>query len=59
MRRRIAIVLLTLGPIGGYAAGFASLKCHHQARRQYWENHVAKVCVEAAKNAEAGTGQAR
>jgi hypothetical protein len=57
MRRRLAIVLLTLGTIGGYAAGFASLKCHHQARRQAFEQHVANICVNAAKQAE--VGQAR
>ena len=55
MRRRIAIVLLTLGTIGGYAAGFASLRCHSGQgwnRRQAFEQHVAKVCVDAARQAE-------
>lgn len=28
MRRKIAIVLLGLGTLGGYAAGVASLACH-------------------------------
>ena len=59
MKRRLAIVLLTLGPIGGYAAGFASLKCHSQGRRQAFEQHVAKICVDAAKGAEAPAGQAK
>jgi hypothetical protein len=59
MKRRLAIVLLTLGTIGGYAAGFASLKCHHQARRQAFEQHVAKICVDAAKGGEAPVAQAR
>ncbi|MBK9259763.1 MAG: hypothetical protein IPM54_07980 [Polyangiaceae bacterium] len=57
MKRRLLIVLLTLGTIGGYAAGFASLKCHHQAKRRAFEHHVAKICVDAAKGAEAGTAQ--
>lgn len=52
MRRKLAIVLLTLGAVGGYAAGFASLRCHSHARRQAFENHVAEVCVKAAKQAE-------
>jgi len=52
MRRRIAIVLLTLGTIGGYGAGFASLRCHSGQRRQAFEQHIAKVCVDAAKQAE-------
>lgn len=51
MKRRIAIVLLTLGTIGGYAAGFASLRCHGGQRRQAFEQHVAKVCVDAAREA--------
>ena len=51
MKRRIAIVLLTLGTIGGYAAGFASMRCHSWQRRQAFEQHVAKVCVDAAQNA--------
>lgn len=55
--RRLAIVLLTLGTIGGYAAGFASLGCRHQARRQAFENHIADVCVGAAKRADVAQGQ--
>jgi hypothetical protein len=48
MRRRIAIVLLALGTVGGYASGFASLhQCH--ARRSAWERHVAQVCIDAAQ----------
>ncbi len=57
MKRRLAIVLLTLGTIGGYAAGFASLKCHSQHRRQAFEDHVAQICVNAARQAEVGQGQ--
>jgi hypothetical protein len=49
MRRRIAIVLLALGTVGGYASGFASMR-HCRAERAAWERHVAKVCVDAAKN---------
>ena len=59
MKRKLIIVLLGLGTIGGYAAGFASLKCHHQARRPAFEQHVAKICVDAAKGAEAGTEKTR
>lgn len=53
MKRKIAIVLLTLGTIGGFASGFASLHCHGSQRRQAFEHHVAKVCVDAARGAEA------
>jgi hypothetical protein len=49
MRRRILIVVLALGALGGYASGFASLaKCRH-ARRAAFERRVAEVCVEAAR----------
>jgi len=37
MRRRIVIVLLALGTIGGYAAGFAHMRhngCH--AQQHHW-----------------------
>jgi hypothetical protein len=37
MRRRIAIVLLALGTVGGYAAGFHSL--HHHAHRCFAAHH--------------------
>jgi hypothetical protein len=50
MRRPILIALLAFGTIGGYAAGFASLGCHHHERRAAFERHVADVCVEAAQN---------
>ncbi len=59
MRRKLAIVLLTLGTIGGYSAGFASMRCHQQSRRQMFENHIAKVCVDAARGSEAGAGTVR
>lgn len=48
MQRRLLVVLLALGTLGGYAAGFASLNCHRD-RRAAFERHVADVCVEAAR----------
>ena len=47
--RRLAIALLALGTIGGYTLGFATMRCHGQQRRDAWEHHVAKVCVDAAQ----------
>lgn len=32
MRRRLLIVLLAMGTIGGYASGFASMSRHHRYR---------------------------
>lgn|GEM_PF-3500715 len=47
MKRLILIAVLTLGTALGYGAGFASIhRCH--LRREAWERHVAKVCLDAA-----------
>lgn len=48
MRRRLIIALLALGTIGGYASGFASLRCRAQWKRDAFERHVASLCVDAA-----------
>lgn len=53
-RRKIAIALLALGTVAGYASGFASLRHCNSSRRARFEQHVAKVCVDAAKRAEKG-----
>jgi len=58
MKRPLLIALLTLGTVGGFAHGFASLR-HHHHRRARFERHVAQVCVEAARRADAADrGQA-
>ena len=53
MRRKALIVLLALGTIGGYAAGFASMRRCNSHRRSAFEEHVAKVCVDAARKSDA------
>jgi hypothetical protein len=53
MRRKISIVLLALGTLGGYASGFASLRCRADHRRADFERHVAALCVDAARGADA------
>jgi hypothetical protein len=50
MRRKIAIVLLSLGTVVGYASGFCSLRAHHRMRQQAFEQRVARVCVDAAQH---------
>jgi hypothetical protein len=49
MKRRIAMVLLAMGAVGGYASGFAHMhRCGHD-RQAAFERHVADVCIGAAK----------
>lgn len=50
MRKKILIAVLALGTIGGYASGFAQMRHCGRARRAAFEAHVAKVCVDAAKD---------
>lgn len=61
MRRKALIVLLALGTIGGYAAGFASMRSCHNHRRESFEQRVARVCVDAARQSDAAAarGQAQ
>ncbi|HEV8325561.1 MAG TPA: hypothetical protein VG389_28390 [Myxococcota bacterium] len=53
MRRYVLIALLTLGTLGGYAAGVRSLmyggSCGGGGRDAF-ERHVAAVCVDAARD---------
>lgn len=49
MRRKILITILALGTVGGFGAGFASMGRCGRARRDSFERHVAKVCVDAAR----------
>lgn len=58
MRRKIKIVLLTIGMIGGFASGIHSARCHGQWRRESFEQRVARVCVDAARAAESGASNA-
>lgn len=53
MRRKILIVLLSLGTIGGFASGAASMRWRGECHRQAFEQRVARVCVDAARGAEA------
>lgn len=58
MRRKALIVLLALGTVGGYAAGFKSMKWCHNQRRDAFEQHVASVCVDAARKSDAASARA-
>ena len=57
MRRKFLIAVLALGTVGGFASGFASMgRCHGQ-RRDAFEQHVAKVCVDAARQSDGSARQ--
>lgn len=58
MRRIGLIVLLSLGTLGGFASGIASMRGCHQ-RREAFEQHVARVCVDAAREAERDAANAK
>lgn len=51
-KRRALIALLSVGTVGGFGSGFASLKCRHHHRRAQFEQHVADLCVQAAARAQ-------
>jgi hypothetical protein len=49
MRRRILIVLLSLGTLGGFASGFHSLRTHSACWRG--GEHQTHSCGDASNNA--------
>lgn len=56
MKRKLLIALFAFGTVAGFGSGIASTACwHHRAhaRRAAFERHVAEVCVDAARRAEA------
>ena len=58
MKRKVIMGLLALGTLGGFASGFASMKCHARNRHEAFERKVADVCVRAAREADAETARA-
>lgn len=58
MRRKFLIALLALGTVGGFASGFASLRHCQSQRRDAFEQHVAQVCVDAARKSDVAQARA-
>ncbi|AEI68760.1 hypothetical protein [Corallococcus macrosporus] len=63
MRRRLLVVLLALGTVGGYASGFASLArhrhhlrhhCHHGAWERGWSPNSPHGRWEPSSQREVG-----
>ena len=55
MFRRFLIPILAVGTVAGFASGFHSLHCA-RARREAFEHHVARVCIDAARGSSEGRG---
>jgi hypothetical protein len=53
-RRKLLIVLFALGTVLGFGGGFATMRCHFRSRHEAFERHVARVCLEAARESETG-----
>lgn len=51
LRRMVLAVMLALGTVSGFGAGFAAMHGHHRHHRDALERHVAEVCVRAADRA--------
>ncbi len=58
MRRKFLIAVLAFGTISGYAAGFASMRRCNSNRQSAFEQHVAKVCVDAARQSDSAAQRA-
>jgi hypothetical protein len=55
MKRNLLIVALSIGTIGGFACGFASLRHHRHARYHHFRHEVTKICTDAVKKANSET----
>jgi hypothetical protein len=52
MKRKILSVLLSIGVVGGFTAGFASMGRHHRAHHTRFERKVTTICAEAVRQAQ-------
>lgn len=51
MRRTIVMVLLAAGALLGFASGATGMRSRARARHEAFERHVARLCVDAAREA--------
>lgn len=49
IRRKIAIALLAMGTVAGYGSAFAHWSHCRRDRHRAFEQHVARVCTDAAR----------
>ncbi len=57
-RRRIVIVALAAGAILGFGSEFHHAQCCRRNRQEAWERHVARVCIDAARDPRSGRDNA-
>ena len=48
MKRKLLIVLFSVGAVFGFAKGFAHLGAHHRDHRADHERQMVEMCVDAA-----------
>jgi hypothetical protein len=54
MKRRLLLIALAFGTVAGYtSAAFQHHRYHHAERHRAFEEHVADVCVAAARRQSA------
>ncbi len=53
VRDRIITIVLALGAVSGFSAGIAAHAHHRHHHRQRVMNHVARTCVQAARDLDA------
>ena len=50
IRRRIAMIVFAAGAVAGFGSEFHHAHCNRRERQEAFEQHVARVCVDAARN---------
>jgi len=52
MKRKLIMVALALGTVGGFGSGIASMACHSRHRRAHFKSYVTDVCTDAVRKAQ-------
>lgn len=50
MKRKLLIAVLAFGTVAGYASALRHMRGCQYERRQHFERHVAKVCIDVARH---------
>lgn len=52
MKRKLLIVTLALGTVGGFASGFMSLRCHGKWKRHQYQQTITDICADAMRQSQ-------